>query len=193
MRCINKVFAKICNFFTDFVKKDKKNVKKEVKMTAFVWDVAINTTLKFEGGYVNDLRDSGGETNFGISKKAYPNLDIKALSIDDAKKIYKRDYWDRCKCNFIPDALSIALFDFAVNSGCNRAIRYLQRALGITIDGKIGNQTIGACNSIPVKETLEKFIIYRLEYLMSLKAWKYYGNGWGARVKSIQSICEKYL
>jgi len=86
-------------------------------MTEFVWDTSINITLGFEGGYVNNPNDKGGETKYGISKKAYPDLDIANLTIEQAKEIYKRDYWDRCKCAFIPDALSMALFDFAVNSG----------------------------------------------------------------------------
>lgn len=162
-------------------------------MTEFVWDTAINITLGFEGGYVNDPKDPGGETKYGISKKAYPNIDIKNLTIEQAKQIYHRDYWDRCKCAFIPDALSIALFDFAVNSGTKRAIRYLQRALGVTVDGVIGNQTIGACNRLPTRQVLEQFINNRLEYLMSLKSWQHFGGGWGRRVKTLKEVCEKYL
>lgn len=162
-------------------------------MTHFVMDTAINTTLGFEGGYVNNPNDTGGETNFGICKKAYPELDIKNLTIEQARNIYRRDYWDKLKCDFIPDALSIAVFDFAVNSGIKRAIRYLQKALGVTIDGIIGNQTIGACNRIPTREVLEKFIQYRLEFLMSLKTWKYFGKGWGKRVKFVKETCERYL
>lgn len=162
-------------------------------MTEFVWNTAIKTTLGFEGGYVNDLKDSGGETKYGISKKAYPDLDIKSLTVEQAKEIYHKDYWDKCKCQFIPDALSIALFDFAVNSGVKRAIRYLQRALGVTVDGVIGNQTIGACNRVPTKYTLEKFMQYRLEFLMSLKGWQHYGNGWGKRVRELKDVCEKYI
>ena len=162
-------------------------------MTAFVWDTAINITLGFEGGYVNNKNDEGGETKYGISKKAYPDLDIANLTVEQAKEIYKRDYWDRCKCDFLPDSISISLFDFAVNSGTKRAIRYLQRALGVTIDGVIGNQTIGACNRIPQKYLFEKFIQYRLEYLMSLKGWQHFGKGWGRRVTALKSFCEKYL
>jgi len=162
-------------------------------MTEFVWDTSINITLGFEGGYVNNPNDKGGETKYGISKKAYPDLDIANLTIEQAKEIYKRDYWDRCKCAFIPDALSMALFDFAVNSGTKRAIRYLQRALGVTVDGVMGNQTIGACNRIPTKYVFEKFIQYRLDYLQNLNGWKYFGNGWGRRVNALKSFCEKYM
>lgn len=162
-------------------------------MTAFVWETAFDLTIGFEGGYVNNPNDPGGETKYGISKKAYPDLDIKILTLEEAKEIYHRDYWLRCKCDFMPDALSIALFDFAVNSGTKRAIRYLQRALDVTIDGCIGNQTIAACNRLSTKCVLNKFIDYRLEFLMGLKNWKYFGNGWGKRVKTLKNVCEKYL
>ena len=162
-------------------------------MTEFALDTAVDITLGFEGGYVNDPNDAGGETKYGISKKAYPDVDIKNLTIEQAREIYKRDYWDRCKCAFMPDALSIALFDFAVNSGTKRAVMYLQRALNVTVDGIIGNQTIGACNRLPTKDVFEKFIRYRKEYLMGLRTWKYFGNGWGRRVEFVKKIGEQYL
>lgn len=162
-------------------------------MTHFVWDNCFDIVIGFEGGYVNNPNDPGGETKYGISKKAYPYLDIKNLTIEQAKEIYKKDYWDRCKCDFIPDALSLAVFDFAVNSGQNRAVRYLQRAARITIDGVAGNQTIGACNRIPTKYILEEYIKARLLYLRGLKTFKYFGNGWTARVMLVKNICEKYL
>ena len=174
-------------------------------MTVFVWDTAFDYTIGIEGCYQCDYRDDGnwtggkcgcGElkgTKYGISAKAYPCLDIENLSIQQAKEIYKNDYWNRCKCDFIPDALSISAFDFAVNSGVKKSIRCLQRALGVTVDGVIGNQTIGACNRIPTKYVLEKFIQYRLEYLMSLKNWKIYGGGWGRRVREVKELCERYL
>ena len=185
--------ANINNFFAHLKRFFSKSEGKEQNMTEFVWNTAINLTLGFEGGYVNDRKDRGGETKYGVSKKAYPDLDIKNLTIEEAKKIYKKDYWDRCKCQFIPDALSIALFDFAVNSGTKRAIKHLQKALGVTEDGIIGNQTIGACNRLPVRQTFNKFIDSRLEFLMGLKDWQRYGNGWGKRVSTIKEICEKYL
>lgn len=162
-------------------------------MTHCVWDSAFDLLMINEGGYVNNLNDPGGETKYGISKKAYPDLDIENLTLEQAKVIYKKDYWDRCKCDYIPDALSIALFDFAVNSGTKRAIICLQKALGVTADGIIGNQTIGACNRIPTKYVLEKYMDIRLDFLTNLKNWKYFGNGWGKRVNRTKQMCEKYL
>lgn len=111
-------------------------------MTDLIWPVAIDMLLENEGGYVCNKNDKGGETKYGISKKAYPSLDICNLTEEQAKDIYFKDYWYRCKCNYMPDALSVAVFDFAVNSGTKRAITYLQMALGVKADGIIGNQTI---------------------------------------------------
>lgn len=162
-------------------------------MSAKIWDYAFDVLLKNEGGYVNDPRDSGGVTKYGISKKAYPDLDIKNLTIAQAMEIYHKDYWDRCKCDNIPDALSVAVFDFAVNSGVKTAIKKLQIALGVKADGIIGNQTLGACNRLPVKKVLDDYMDLRLDYLMSLPKWKYYGNGWGSRVERTKKKCEELI
>lgn len=162
-------------------------------MTARVWDSAFRLLLENEGGLVDDKNDSGGVTKYGISKKAYPNLDIPSLTLWQAQDIYRRDYWERCKCDYIPDALSVAVFDFAVNSGIKTAIKKLQIALGVTADGIIGNQTVGACNRLPVKKILDDYINLRLDYLMSLPKWKYYGNGWGNRVERTKRKCEELI
>lgn len=162
-------------------------------MTARIWDSAFNVLLENEGNYVNNPHDKGGETMYGISKKAYPDVDIENLTKEQAKGIYKKDYWDKCKCDYLPDALSVAVFDFAVNSGVKRAIKYLQMSLGVTADGIIGNQTIGACNRLPTKVILEDYLDKRLQYLMSLKDFKYFGNGWGKRVERVRSFCERLV
>lgn len=162
-------------------------------MTNKVFERAFDLLMQNEGGYVNDTNDSGGETKYGISKRAYPHLNIRDISIEQAKEIYRRDYWDKCKCDFLPDYLSVAVFDYAVNSGIKQAIKDLQKSLGVTIDGIIGNQTIGAANSKPQRKILENYIEARLNFLMSLKNWKIYGNGWGRRVNRVIEVCEKLI
>ena len=159
-------------------------------MTDRVWNSAFNLLIEFEGGFVDNPNDKGGATKYGISKEQYPDLDIENLTLDKAKEIYRRDYWDRYKCRFLPDSLSIALFDSVVNSNAKRMTKFLQQALGVTADGVIGNQTIGAANRLPEKKVLNDFLDLRLEYLMSLKDWKYFGNGWGARVSKLRKYCE---
>lgn len=162
-------------------------------MTAAIWDASFRLLMENEGIYVNDPLDQGGETKYGISKKAYPEIDIPSLTMQQAKDIYYRDYWARCKCDYLPDALSVAVFDYAVNSGNIRAIKDLQSALGVTVDGIIGNQTIGAANRLPLRPVVKEIHDRRMNFLMGLKNWKYYGNGWGTRVKRVQKFCEDLL
>jgi len=108
------------------------------------WNESIEFVLAREGGYTLDENDLGGETNWGISKKAYPNLDIKNLTIEQAKEIYRKDYWNPCKCDELPSHLAIAVFDAAVNMGVKTSIRMLQTSLGVISDGIIGDKTISA-------------------------------------------------
>lgn len=94
------------------------------------FELAIEGILKSEGGYVNDPDDRGGETKYGISKKSYPDLDIPALSVDDAKRIYKKDYWDKLNAGALPAGLREAAFDAAVNQGVGFAKKALEEAGG---------------------------------------------------------------
>lgn len=81
------------------------------------FDAAFATIVGVEGGYVNDPNDPGGETNFGISKRAYPDEDIRALTLERAKELYRRDYWDRLNCEALPWDRALLIFDAAVNQG----------------------------------------------------------------------------
>lgn len=114
---------------------------------------AIEVILEHEGGYVNDPNDPGGETNYGISKRSYPDVDIKNLTREAAMKIYYKDWWKPGRYKEIENtSVAIKMFDLAVNMGQRPAVRLLQRALHaagkrhVTIDGLIGPQTIGATN-----------------------------------------------
>ena len=113
---------------------------------------AVEKTLIFEGGYVDDPDDAGGETNFGISKRSYPDLDIKNLTVGQAKEIYYRDYWQPVRAESLRhQRLAESVFDFGVNSGKRRASKYLQFAINLlvtdkrlnrlAIDGYIGLRT----------------------------------------------------
>ena len=77
----------------------------------------IEVVLEHEGGYVNDPDDAGGETKYGIAKRWYPNVDIKNLTKEEAKKIYHMDYWNPAKCNEVPKHLRHIYFDMCVNFG----------------------------------------------------------------------------
>jgi lysozyme family protein len=89
------------------------------------WERAINFVLVHEGGYVHDPQDPGGATNFGISQRSYPDCSIAALTIDGAKEIYKRDYWDWIGCDNLPYPLDMVVFDTIVNCGTTRGSNWL--------------------------------------------------------------------
>ncbi|KGJ86427.1 glycoside hydrolase family 108 protein [Colwellia psychrerythraea] len=105
---------------------------------------AILHVLAAEGGYVNNPNDLGGETNFGISKRWYPHLDIKSLTADNAANIYYWDYWFKNKCHLMPSAIATMVFDTAVNQGGNFARKTLQMQADVAQDGIVGSQTIAA-------------------------------------------------
>lgn len=94
------------------------------------FDAAVERLLKTEGGYVNDPEDRGGETKYGISKKAHPELDIPTLTISDAKQIYKEKYWKEINADSLPPGLQEMAFDAAVNQGPTWTKRALARAKG---------------------------------------------------------------
>jgi len=116
----------------------------------------VNHTLEEEGGYVNDSTDKGGETNFGISKRAYPDVDIFNLKEDEAIDIYWKDYWVRGRCSKVPKKLQAIYFDMCVNFGISGAIKVLQetangKGADIDVDGKIGPNTIKAIEKLSVE------------------------------------------
>jgi lysozyme family protein len=108
----------------------------------------IPIIFKNEGILSDNVNDKGGLTKYGISQKAYPNLDIKNLTKKQAEAIYKKDYYDKCRIDDIKEELlALHVFDMAVNAGNSRAIKMLQRLLVISADGVIGNDTITHANS----------------------------------------------
>ena len=116
----------------------------------------IEQVLEHEGGYVNDPHDAGGETNFGIAKRWYPNVDIKNLTKEQAKKIYHQDYWRPGKCDSVPSELRHIYFDMCVNFGRKGAVKVLQQAANsklrnkIGVDGGIGPATLKSIRNLSI-------------------------------------------
>jgi len=146
------------------------------------FDKCFELLMKHEGGYVFDKRDPGGETKYGISKRAYPNENIKNLTMDRAKKIYKKDYWDRCKCDLLPSKLALHIFDFAVNSGNIKAIKDLQKMVGVDDDGIIGPKTMEAIKKHSESNLIAAYCNARVNFLQLLKTWDVYKRGWVRRI-----------
>lgn len=150
---------------------------------------AVENVLSYEGGYVFTSQDPGGETNWGISKRAYPTLNIKTLTRDQAIAIYYKDYWLKILGDTMPPYLAFNVFDFAVNGGVGAAIKTLQSALGLVSDGRIGAHTTEAMK-IATKAHLESFVALRVQYYASLPTYPTFGKGWvkrtiGTLIKSL--------
>jgi lysozyme family protein len=144
------------------------------------FDTAFARLIGNEGGYTWNPADPGGETNWGISKRSYPDVDIKALTIDQAKAIYKRDFWD--VLGDIDDNLKFQVFDFAVNSGVQTAIRKLQRAIGVADDGHWGPVSAARLASIPAPNVILMYLAERLDFMRRLTNWATFGAGWAGRI-----------
>jgi lysozyme family protein len=155
---------------------------------------AVKRVLEFEGGYSDDPVDAGGETKFGICKRSYPNLDIKNLTVEDAKFIYYRDFWEQQLYeNFESVELAEKVFDLAVNVGTNRAHMLLQRALravGNTVkeDGILGKVTLAAVNFSNANELLAALRSEAAGYYRSIitknPSQNRFINGWLKRAYS---------
>ncbi len=145
-------------------------------MKQITFEVAFDRLIGHEGGYVNDPNDPGGETNWGISKRSYPSLDIKSLTREGAKAIYFRDFWECVQG--VHSSIKFQVFDAAVNSGINAAIRMLQRAVGVADDGIWGPYSTGVASSMAESDVLMLFIAERAEYFTKLMNWKHHGKGW---------------
>lgn len=143
------------------------------------FDTAFDRLISNEGGYVNDLKDPGGETSWGISKRTYPGLDIKNLTRDQAKVIYRRDFWE--PLGDAHPAIKFQVFDFAVNSGIQTAIRKLQAAIGVADDGHWGPLSSAKLASMDVSDALMLFVAQRLLFWTSLSTWPDFGRGWTRR------------
>ena len=161
---------------------------------SLTFDQAFERLIGHEGKFTNDRQDRGnwttgvigkGElkgTKYGISAMTYPDLEIKNLTLVQAKQIYKRDWWDKINADQINPALVFQVWDFAINAGMGTAKRKLQLAVGVLDDGINGNLTIQAIKKAELNDILLKFNAERLKYYTSLSTWPRYGKGWTLRV-----------
>lgn len=150
-----------------------------------VFDSSFDRVFGHEQGYNNDPNDPGGETKYGISKRSYPDLDIKNLSRERTKSIYFEDFWDKIDGENLPAGLAFQLFDFAVHSGVKPAIRSLQKILGVTVDGIMGEKTLGGINhwgSASEMDLIVLLLAARIDLMTSLPNWSHAGKGWARRI-----------
>lgn len=161
-------------------------------MTGF--DLAFERVVGHEGDFTDDPKDRGNwttgvigqgqcnGTKYGISAMSYPDLDIKNLTVDRAKLIYKRDFWDRAQADQYDAAIAYQLFDIAVNNGSGNAIRMLQRAVNVADDGQMGPRSLGAVKAMSITDVIMRLNAERLLFITKLSTWPTYGKGWTNRV-----------
>lgn len=162
-----------------------------------LFEAALAHVLAMEGGWTNDPHDPGGPTNLGITLSVFAAW--KGLTLTDANRqalmeelkrldaaavrpIYRERYWNPSRAGDLPPALAVMHFDAAVNHGVSGAARMLQQALGVSVDGKIGPQTLAAAHGQPVAEVIDRYADIRRARYRSLSHFWRFGRGWLRRV-----------
>lgn len=143
-----------------------------------------------EGGYVDHPADPGGATNHGITHKVLARWrgkpvgkqDVRDLTLAEAGQIMKVNYWDVIQGDKLPAGLDYALFDYAVNSGPARAVKDLQRELGVKVDGLVGLETLAAIEGKSVVKLIEALCERRFAFVKGLKTFSTFGKGWSRRI-----------
>lgn len=151
-------------------------------MSAF--DRALAIVLAHEGGLVDHPHDPGGLTKYGISKRAHPDVDIRNLTLAQARQLYLERYWLPIHADAMPEPVAAQVFDASVNHGIKPAIRMMQRALRVQDDGRIGPVTLQAMTTVDDARFAARFAAERLMFYADLSSWPAFGRGWVRRVAS---------
>ena len=146
----------------------------------------IERVLAHEGGYVNDPRDPGGETIWGVTRRTASangyTGNMRTMTREQAIEIYRKAFWERYQADKMPDAVAFQFFDACVNHGYGNAARMLQRAAGVADDGVIGAVSLAAINKLPENDLLLRFNAERIVFYTKLSAFPSFGKGWVRRV-----------
>lgn len=155
------------------------------------FDDALALILDLEGGgkITDDPADPGGLTRWGISQRAYPDLDIRNLSRDEAAAIYRRDYWQPMGCDGYPYVTALMLFDCAVNQGLPTAARLAQAAAGVAVDGIIGPRSRAAIAAAHPVAFTAQIAVARLDRYRHAGGANRFFRGWAARVVRVYRGC----
>lgn len=152
------------------------------EMTVKYFDLAFEHVVGLEGGYVNDPRDPGGETKFGITKRDHPQENIRNLTLGRAKEIYFKEYWAPVRASELPWPLARLVFDSAVNQGVATSVKLLQKAAGVLPDGVVGPKTLAAVERAELGELCALFLAERGLKYMRTANFSIYGRGWLKRL-----------
>lgn len=161
------------------------------------FDRSLRRVLGSEGGYSNNRADNGGATMWGITwrdydayrrRKGLPPRDVRLMTEGERNDIYRCKYWNGARCDEMPDGIDYVLFDGAVNSGVAQSVKWLQRALGVKVDGHIGDHTLLAASQADADEVITSMCQQRRAFMRSLKTFRVFGRGWIARVDYVEHV-----
>jgi lysozyme family protein len=160
-------------------------------MAKWTYDESLRRLLADEGGYSNHPSDPGGPTNFGITivdyrkyvKPAATAADVRAMKVEDAKRIYREKYWNALRCDELPAGVDYCVFDYGVNSGIGRAGKVLRRLLDLPDNSSaVTDAVLRAAEQRNPNALVAAICEERLRFLRSLRTWPVFGKGWGRRV-----------
>jgi lysozyme family protein len=164
-------------------------------MAASSFDAAIARVFAHEGGYSNHPSDPGRPTKFGITLATYRQYvkanataeDLRAMTVTQAKAIYRARYWDALRCDELPAGVDYAVFDYGVNSGIARSGKVLRRLLALSdTSSAVTADVMRAAQKADARALIAALCDERLAFLQSLKTWPVFGAGWGRRVAEVK-------
>ena len=165
------------------------------------FEKSLDFLLESEGGFVNNPKDPGGMTNLGVTAatwaqykgRATTEKEMRNLKKSDVTPLYEKKYWDACKCDDLPSGIDYLVFDFAVNAGPGRAIKTLQKAIGVPEDGAIGPVTLQNIDVMEKSELITRFSDAKKEFYESLPTFPTFGKGWLARINTVRGNASTLL
>ncbi len=160
------------------------------------FEKALKFVLGHEGGFSHHPHDPGGMTNLGVTRavwEAYTGrpadeATMRGLTREAVTPLYRKRYWDSCRCDDLPDGIDLCVFDTAVNMGPTEASRILQRSIGLRADGIIGDRTIAAVVDIPADGLISDFSAERRGTYKKIRNYKTFGSGWIARANACERV-----
>lgn len=166
------------------------------------WDKAMVVELRFEGGKVDDPQDPGGRTNEGVTQRVYSayrkkmkkaSQDVYLMTPDERDQIYMEQYGWKIAFDQLPPGLDLLILDGAINSGVTQSVKWVQRCLGLTADGSMGDVTLQAVHNHPDHDALIAQICdRRMRFLRALRHWPRYKNGWTSRVNQLRAKAQAW-
>lgn len=160
-------------------------------MTAENFQRCLSWVLAHEGGYVNHPKDPGGATNRGVTQTTYDAFtgggkDVRDITDEDVRTIYRRQYWDAVRADDLPGGVDYAVFDFAVNSGPSRAAKFLQAVVGANQDGIVGFNTLASVHAGEAASIAARLCDDRLAWVRKLSTFSTFGKGWTKRINAVR-------